>query len=535
MIRPRIRETVEALERAVTSAGISMADVSRILLVGGTSRIPLIGEILRETTGRPVALDAHPKFAISSGAAAEAGRIATERDAEKVAAAAAATAVVATPASAKAAPATATTASSTPAAEKRGGLPIVPIVVGLVVLIAVAGGAFVFLSGGSGGRRAHRRHQGSPPAPAARLPPWRHRRRAPRSPPRPLPPSPSPPRHPHRPRPPCRHRPHRPPRGPARASSASSRVSGHRTTGPAARADPRNAATLNLADAVAAAPSGDVYIADRNSGRLLQIHEGILNAVYRANFNAGENDVAGVAVAPDGSVAFTTGLGIRSIPAGGGAVKVISDDKAATGTSGAKLAYGKDGTLYLGTGRINPRVYRVESDGKLTPVIGTGSQTPSTAGSGSKATDTAIGRVGDVAVDGQGRVYVGDESTGLVWRVESDGTASTVVGGGQTDPRTGQGAAPTDLKLPTGPIGLTLDDQDRLYVSNGAGNLAFRVEPTGVVSMISVDGRSDEIGKPASETSFFHPSRMAITADGNLLALINSGSLLWQVEGVAGR
>ena len=72
-------------------------------------------------------------------------------------------------------------------------------------------------------------------------------------------------------------------------------------------------------------------------------------------------------------------------------------------------------------------------------------------------------------------------------------------------------------------------------MSNGAGNLAFRVEPTGVVSMISVDGRSDEIGKPASETAFFHPSRMAMTTDGNLLALINSGSLLWQVEGVAGR
>ena len=100
MIRPRIRETVDALERAVASAGLSMADVSRILLVGGTSRIPLIGEILRETTGRPVALDAHPKFAICSGAAAEAGRIATERDAA-AAAAVAATTVVATPATAK--------------------------------------------------------------------------------------------------------------------------------------------------------------------------------------------------------------------------------------------------------------------------------------------------------------------------------------------------------------------------------------------------------------------------------------------------
>ncbi len=283
------------------------------------------------------------------------------------------------------------------------------------------------------------------------------------------------------------------------------------------------------------ATNGDVFIADRNSGRLLQIHEGILNSVFSGNFNAGENDISGVAAAPDGSVAFTTGLAIRTLPAGGGGIKTITDDKAATGTSGAKLAYGPDGTLYFGTGRLNPRVYKVGSDGKLTPVIGTGSQTGNTAGSGNKATDTAIGRIGDIAVDGQGRLYVGDESTGLVWRVETDGTASTVVGGGQTDPRGGQGAAPTDLKLPPGPIGLTFDDQDRLYMASGAGNLIFRVEPAGAVTMIAVDGRSDQIGLPASETSFLHPSRMAMTAAGDLLTLVQSGSLLWQVEGVAGR
>ena len=42
---------------------------------------------------------------------------------------------------------------------------------------------------------------------------------------------------------------------------------------------PANAAALNLADAVAAAPNGDIYLADRNSVRLLQINDGILNAV----------------------------------------------------------------------------------------------------------------------------------------------------------------------------------------------------------------------------------------------------------------
>lgn len=68
MIRPRITETIAALERAVRSAGVTTDDIAKILLVGGSSRIPLVGQMVREATGRPIALDAHPKFAIAIGA-----------------------------------------------------------------------------------------------------------------------------------------------------------------------------------------------------------------------------------------------------------------------------------------------------------------------------------------------------------------------------------------------------------------------------------------------------------------------------------
>ncbi len=80
MVRPRIRETIEALDRAVRSAGITMDRVSRVLLVGGSSRMPLVAEMIRSQTGRPVAVDAHPKFAIAMGAAAH-GTAAVARDA----------------------------------------------------------------------------------------------------------------------------------------------------------------------------------------------------------------------------------------------------------------------------------------------------------------------------------------------------------------------------------------------------------------------------------------------------------------------
>jgi molecular chaperone DnaK len=69
MIRPRLRETIATLERVVRSAGLGFKDLSRVLLVGGSSRIPLVAEMVREATGRPVAVDAHPKHAIVLGAA----------------------------------------------------------------------------------------------------------------------------------------------------------------------------------------------------------------------------------------------------------------------------------------------------------------------------------------------------------------------------------------------------------------------------------------------------------------------------------
>ena len=69
MIRPRIHETIEALRRATRSAGLGFGELDRILLVGGSSRIPLVAEMVREATGRPVAVDAPPRHTMALGAA----------------------------------------------------------------------------------------------------------------------------------------------------------------------------------------------------------------------------------------------------------------------------------------------------------------------------------------------------------------------------------------------------------------------------------------------------------------------------------
>lgn len=75
MIRPRIHETIAALMRAIRSGNVETTDIARVLLVGGSSRIPLVGQMVREATGVPVAVDAHPKHAIALGAALAASQV----------------------------------------------------------------------------------------------------------------------------------------------------------------------------------------------------------------------------------------------------------------------------------------------------------------------------------------------------------------------------------------------------------------------------------------------------------------------------
>ena len=69
LIYPQVEDTVTALRRAVHSAGLAPEQLTAVLLVGGSSRIPLVGQLVSEQLGRPVAVDADPKNAIAKGAA----------------------------------------------------------------------------------------------------------------------------------------------------------------------------------------------------------------------------------------------------------------------------------------------------------------------------------------------------------------------------------------------------------------------------------------------------------------------------------
>jgi actin-like ATPase involved in cell morphogenesis len=82
MIRPVLRETVDMLRRALQLAAVTPDQLSAVVLAGGSSRIPLVAEMVSGALGRPVSVDAHPKDTVAMGAA----RLAASADAHAPAA-----------------------------------------------------------------------------------------------------------------------------------------------------------------------------------------------------------------------------------------------------------------------------------------------------------------------------------------------------------------------------------------------------------------------------------------------------------------
>ncbi|HYQ66227.1 Hsp70 family protein [Actinophytocola sp.] len=69
VIRPSVELTVSALRRTVASARLDDDDLSAVLLAGGSSRVPLVRQMVSEEFDRPVRATLHPKFTVALGAA----------------------------------------------------------------------------------------------------------------------------------------------------------------------------------------------------------------------------------------------------------------------------------------------------------------------------------------------------------------------------------------------------------------------------------------------------------------------------------
>jgi molecular chaperone DnaK len=73
LIRPLLDETMDAIDRALTDAKLKTEDIDRIILVGGSTRIPLIQRMIEEHLGQAPTDSIEPDLCVALGAALQAG------------------------------------------------------------------------------------------------------------------------------------------------------------------------------------------------------------------------------------------------------------------------------------------------------------------------------------------------------------------------------------------------------------------------------------------------------------------------------
>lgn len=76
MARGPIEATIKALSQALQSAKVEPAELSRVLLVGGSSAIPLVARMVSAELNRPTVVDPHPQHVVALGAARLAAQVA---------------------------------------------------------------------------------------------------------------------------------------------------------------------------------------------------------------------------------------------------------------------------------------------------------------------------------------------------------------------------------------------------------------------------------------------------------------------------
>jgi sugar lactone lactonase YvrE len=211
-----------------------------------------------------------------------------------------------------------------------------------------------------------------------------------------------------------------------------------------------------------------------------------------------------------------TPSGVVSVYAGTGLPGFSGDGGSATG---AQLL-DPDGTaidalnnLYIAD-KVGNRVRRVNADGIIQTVAGTGST--GFSGDGGLATRARLNAPEAVAVDAAGNLYIADRENQRIRKVDTDGVITTVAGTG--DPGfSGDGGPATQAKL-NSPQGVAVDLAGNLYIADHYNNRIRRVNKSGIISTVAGNGTFGFSGDGGYATSaqLAYPQSVAVDAAGNL-------------------
>src|SRR3989449_668583 len=321
------------------------------------------------------------------------------------------------------------------------------------------------------------------------------------------------------------------------ADGVLSLLAGTGTSGFSGDGGPAVSARLSYPGNLVVDGGGNLYIADWGNDRIRKVNtEGIISTIAGngkerfegdggAATSASLNGPRGVAVDPAGNVYIADRgnsrirkvdtVGLISTIAGNGTSGFTGDGGLATAASFVAYRVARDsaGNLYVADGS-SKRIRKVSAAGIITTVAGRG--TGQSSGDGGPATLAELIQPLGVAVDPAGNVYIADEGSNRIRKVNTAGIISTIAGNGKQG-FDGDGGPATSASLYE-PSGVAVDPAGNVYIAD-AGNLRIRkVDTAGIITTIAGNGKEGFSGDggPATSAELSFPVGVAVDPAGNV-------------------
>jgi sugar lactone lactonase YvrE len=232
---------------------------------------------------------------------------------------------------------------------------------------------------------------------------------------------------------------------------------------------------------------------------------------------------AGATVTGESDIETVAGSSEGFAGDGGPAVEALLDQPRDT-------AVAADGTIYVAD-TFNNRIREIAPDGTISTFAGTGS--PDYDGDDVAATSASLHWPHDVTVDDTGTVYIADSAHHRIRRVDSDGVITTIAGTGEAG-STGDGGPATEARIQN-PKSVVVHD-GALYFSSLEDKIRRVGLASGIITTIAgtgVAGYSGDDG-PATRARLDSPQRLAIDSAGNIYVADTGNSAVRRIDAATG-